>query len=342
MNFLTTALFLFVGAKGILSLEIPTPEEQATVNKRQHDPIPSNFKRRYVKMDGSFDSRAPYDEKRTIEVYGGPATSEEVTDVAAEIVGKMTRHMSNAMFLRVAQKAKLGIFNNPQEKITIYPAMYIYKNPPSCGARCDGSRECKNSCSFDGRKLEDITGLNVGYFSAVSQSKLMCTGSESSNGMQNTVVHEFAHAIESQGLTPSTKRRVIRCYNDAKRDETWTSPSYAMSNYPEYWAVASQVYMGVIQMGPAAGGMDSCGKNWYNGFSCNGFRDGRDWLKRKDPCVYNILVKTWTNGDENKDMELSNCPEAQVGGSSGSSNRGQNGGSCQNGEVYYNGVVICL
>jgi hypothetical protein len=102
-------------------------------------------------------------------------------------------------------------------------------------------------------------------------------------------MHEFAHAVNSHGMTPAQQKRLDQLYaqhiakdpGDAK--DTFTD-RYASSNSQEYWAQATNAFFGKNEM------------------PTQNNHDGRAWLQANDPDLYAFLVEMYdtdrnVNGD---------------------------------------------
>lgn len=102
-------------------------------------------------------------------------------------------------------------------------------------------------------------------------------------------MHEFAHAVNTHGMTPAQQKRVEQLYQqhiakdpgDAK--DTFTD-HYAASDSLEYYAQCTNAFFG------------------KNSMPTNGNHNGRDWLAANDPDMYSFLVEMYeTDRDEHGD-----------------------------------------
>lgn len=264
---------------------------------------PQNFHRLYVHRNGSV-STSTQSESSTLEVYGSPLTSQYAMTVAATIVSKMTRNMPPELFNNAARSGcGVGVFTR-SEKVTIYPNYAYLRNTKTCGRSCSG--DCDYTCTGDGRKYENLPGLG-GKIGAILDDNLLCTKRDPYWHKENILVHEFAHTLKTYALSRTMSNTVSRCFQNAKANETWTLNSYAMRTIQEYWAEASQVFMGVSKLSAwNAAGMNLC--HGKGGPFCKDYVEGRQRLKAIDPEMYKVLLKTWTNNRPNLDMGMFICP----------------------------------
>jgi hypothetical protein len=90
-------------------------------------------------------------------------------------------------------------------------------------------------------------------------------------------MHEFAHAVNSNGMTPAQQARLEQLYNQhiakdpGDKGDTFTD-KYASSNYREYYAQATDAFFG---------------RNTGLG------HNGRDWIRANDPDMYAFLVEMY-------------------------------------------------
>jgi len=300
---LATTLVVFVGISGVVSVPAPFITD-VRFDKKQVQVLPS-YKRLYVYQSGRVSSQAT-NPANTIEVYGSQGASLAATQVAADTVMKMTRHMEPETFRRAAEKGvALGIYNHEAgETIRVWSS---FQGP-----------EFANEYSL---------GIATNLFATMTEDNVMCSPTERFGGKANMALHEFAHLIEHE--MPDTRQMdLLYCWIDSKY-VTWQSDSYAMSSVHEYWAVASQAFFGVIRSDDqTTGGLNNCGGR-KGGRRCEDFQENRRMLQRKDKCLYDILVKTWTNNAPNAanlDPEISICPNGGTNLKEGTISVGGGGG----------------
>ncbi|XP_041361775.1 uncharacterized protein LOC121377752 isoform X2 [Gigantopelta aegis] len=219
---------------------------------------------------------------------------------AALVVSHMTRHMPSSVFSRLAARSSVGVFSKA-EKLTIYPQYKHLTNTPECHNRCDGT--CRHTCTFDGRKWENLAGLG-GLRALIVEDNVMCTSRDPYHHHENILVHEFAHTIHHHGLNLTTSNKVRAAYNNTKTNRLWTSSSYAMANYEEYFAEATTSWYNANQQS-SAGRMNKCGTSHY----CLSASDARDYMHKHDPRLYDILNYVYNNGKAYLPGRITTCIE---------------------------------
>jgi hypothetical protein len=149
----------------------------------------------------------------------------------------------------------------------------------------------KGQHTFDGRDWSTVRGSGGtrapdGSFAiGVAEENLISVKGVVSTYAKNYSIgmHEFAHAVESKGMTPDQQSRLRQLYaNHQKADpgdakDTFTD-TYAASNVHEYFAQATNAFFGRNQ------GSDAKHKAYHN---------GRDWLRTHDPDMYAFLVEMY-------------------------------------------------
>jgi hypothetical protein len=149
----------------------------------------------------------------------------------------------------------------------------------------------KGQHTFDGRDWSTVRGSGGtrapdGSFAiGVAEENLISVKGVVSTYAANYSIgmHEFAHAVESKGMTPAQQTRLRELFarrhtadpSDAK--DTFTD-TYAASNVHEYFAQATNAFFGRNQ------GSDAKHKAYHN---------GRDWLRTHDPDMYAFLVEMY-------------------------------------------------
>ncbi|XP_059149606.1 uncharacterized protein LOC131936572 [Physella acuta] len=235
-----------------------------------------------------------------LEIAGSQRTSYEAIQAAAQYVGKMTRYMPLNIFINLCTQASVGIFT-AAEKLTVYPEYSNLANG-NCGSSCTGS--CQHTCTFDGRKYEDIAGVG-GARAVILDDNVLCSPQDPYNHQENILAHEFTHTIQQYALTPTDQAHITQAYNAAKQAQTWNLNSYAMSDDREYFAEAATVFFGVNMYSSLnTGGMNVCG---VSGF-CGGEMQARQNLWARDPRLYSILSYVFTDNRPSYYSSLTVCP----------------------------------
>ncbi|XP_059149608.1 uncharacterized protein LOC131936575 [Physella acuta] len=237
-----------------------------------------------------------------LEIAASPRCSQHALDVAADVILKMTKFMPASMF-NTLTRGTVGIFT-AAEKLTIYPEMANLASG-TCGSSCEGS--CSNTCTFDGRKYEDIGGLTNSR-AVVLDDIVVCSNNDPYHHTVNILSHEFGHLVNFYAATATVKQQITNAYNVAKQRQTWDLNSYAMANSAEYFAMATAAFFGVTHEGIVnSGGMNLCG-----GYLCPTLQQARDQMKSRDPALYDILVHVYNNNNPNINVGLSICPSGNT------------------------------
>lgn len=149
----------------------------------------------------------------------------------------------------------------------------------------------KGQRTFDGRDWSSVRGsggtkaADGSFAIGVAEENLIAVKGVVSTYAANYSIgmHEFAHAVESHGMTREQQARLRDLYarhqsadpGDAK--DTFTD-TYAASNVHEYFAQATNAFFGRNQ------GTDSRRQQYHN---------GREWLRVHDPGMYAFLVEMY-------------------------------------------------
>ncbi|CAL1543018.1 unnamed protein product [Lymnaea stagnalis] len=235
---------------------------------------------------------------RQLEIAASPQCSRRALRVAADVVQRMSEHMPASMF-RDLTRGSVGIFTSA-EKLTVYPEMQSLASG-DCVTSCLG--RCSRTCSFDGRKYEDMDGLTNSR-SVVLDDAVLCARADPHRGALNVLVHEFAHLVYNYAVTPAVRAQIASAYDSARRHATWGLTSYAMANEREYWAAATAAFFGVtLEDGASTGGMNRCGAA-----VCPSVRLARDHLRARDPALFDVLTHVLASNNSSLDPRIARCP----------------------------------
>lgn len=238
------------------------------------------------------------------EVHIAIAATNNVYDraltVACHTLAKMTRHMPREVFVSTSQSSGVGIFTMA-ETLAAYPVNAALADRPQCYGRCDGG--CRNTCTFDNRKWATVPGM-TNSISLSNMESVLCMPRDIYGGTENIITHEFAHLVHIyMGL--QWKNKISAAYRNARQHRLWQMNSYSMATEYEYFAVASESFLGSITRTDTitTGGMNLC-----NGRSlCRGETENRNFLKQHDPKVYEVLTYAYTNNDVSKLSGIDPC-----------------------------------
>ncbi|XP_025083441.1 uncharacterized protein LOC112557663 [Pomacea canaliculata] len=163
----------------------------------------------------------------------------------------MLSHAPAYIFNNIAnhEGCGVGIFT-ASEKIVVFPEFLDLADTPACRDRCDG--ECGPTCTFDGRKFEDIAGV-TSTRSVVLEDNVLCTAYDPYSHYDNILVHEFAHSVESYGLSNSDQNQLTQAYDNAREQSLWRLSSYAMGNQAEYFGEGTGAFF-LVNMQDTTGG----------------------------------------------------------------------------------------
>jgi pyruvoyl-dependent arginine decarboxylase (PvlArgDC) len=258
------------------------------------------FKYLYLASDGNI-----YDSPGTgrLEVAATLKVSKDAHYTALYNLRMLTFHMPNEVFEQLARDARVGLFT-AEDKITIFPETAHLKDRPECAGRCDGA--CKNTCTSDGRKSESLNGITAAGISCQVVDNIMCTPADPKDGKNNGLVHEVAHSIHRCGIPTEYTEKITQAYDNARKNNIWDLSSYAMSNEKEYFAVGTTVFFNVHKQESQSGGMNKCGKP--EGQFCDSETEARNWLKSRDPQLFEILSYVYTNHQPTLPGCMTICP----------------------------------
>ncbi|XP_052804736.1 uncharacterized protein LOC128234518 [Mya arenaria] len=233
-----------------------------------------------------------------IRVDATTYVSDHALDTGAEIIHRMTSHMSSTTFNRLASHATVGIFTS-WEHITIFPEYYSVANPAGCCEQdhtcCAG--QCRTSCTFDGRKYFKLAGAG-GQRTGILDDNILCNSADPYHGRANILVHEFAHTVKLHGLDGWMHTRITNAFNAAKGNHAWAPGQYAMQTEEEYFAVGSSVFMNADRLGPDTnvhGGLqiNTCGST-----ACSTEYAGKTNIYNHDITLYSILIEVYGNNQD--------------------------------------------
>ncbi|KAK7093567.1 uncharacterized protein [Littorina saxatilis] len=287
---------------GNFSTDPLSPEDYEWLAKHtptQRVTYPPGFKFMYVAQSGQIVENHRPSSGSYIEIVGSPGTAHSALYTAALEVGKMMRHSPSHIFSNIAHHsgAGLGVFT-AQEKIVVFPEFYHLKDTAACHGRCDGS--CKHTCTFDGRKYENIAGV-TSTRAVVLIDNVLCNTHDPYHHHDNILVHEFGHCVERSGLSSTEKNQVTAAYNNAKAHHLWTSSSYAMANHAEYFAEGTGAFF-LVNMQSSTGGMTNC-----PGHQCRSESEVRAHLHSHDPLLYAALSHIYTSDRPSTPSGLKIC-----------------------------------
>ncbi|XP_025083440.1 uncharacterized protein LOC112557662 [Pomacea canaliculata] len=278
-----------------------SPEDRVRLEQlaRPRAALPANFKKLYVSQTGATARNTRPTTGHWIEIVGSPLSSDQALLQVAREVSKMLAHSPPYIFNNIAghDGAGVGIFTS--EKLVIFPEFSNLADTPACKGRCDGS--CAHTCTFDGRKFEDIAGV-TSTRSVVLQDNVLCTARDPYNHHDNIVVHEFAHGVERFGLSAAEKNQLTTAYNNAKAHSLWTTSSYAMANQAEYFGEGTGAFF-LVNMQSTTGGMTQC-----PGHTCRTEAEVRNFIHSHDPQLYNLLSHVYFNGNPLSPSGVTICP----------------------------------
>jgi hypothetical protein len=136
----------------------------------------------------------------------------------------------------------------------------------------------------------------------------MCTNADPYYRQYNVLVHEFGHTIHMYGIPAFSGyiARITEAWANARARGIWDNSSYAMSDYLEYFAEGTTVWFNTSRHPSSSGGMNGCGRP-AGGF-CANETEARNWLREKDPLLFDALSYTYTNHRPSILTGLSVCP----------------------------------
>ncbi|CAC5413991.1 unnamed protein product [Mytilus coruscus] len=264
------------------------------INDQEDHHVRAGFKYYYVGHNGNiYGSHF----NPTIKITATQCVSKTAHYKAAKKIGFMVKHMPSDVFSGIATRGHgVGIFCN-NEKVSVFPELYSLRNKPGCGSSCAGA--CQSTCYSDGRKMDDIGGV-TSTISAVREDRIMCSKNPQA---ESILIHEFAHQVYF--FMPATDHnRVEYVYNYAKQHGIWTVGTYAMANVNEFWAEATQAFFHVTGRSDVTGGLNMCD---YGKYVCRSESEGRAYLQKRDPWLFQVLSKIYTNNQPNTPSGLTAC-----------------------------------
>ncbi|MHA7628562.1 hypothetical protein [Corallococcus sp. M7] len=132
--------------------------------------------------------------------------------------------------------------------------------------------------TFDGRPWEDVRGVSGVSLpdgrvaTAISEENLSELSSDPYAGNHSVGIHELAHAIHSQGVTPEERQAIEDAYEAQRARGGAFTDDYASSNSHEYFAQLTAAYFG---------------RN--KGAGANGAK----WVQANDPQAYALLQQIY-------------------------------------------------
>ncbi|XP_059170407.1 uncharacterized protein LOC131951955 [Physella acuta] len=260
------------------------------------------FKYIYVEAGGQKTNVLDHS-RYQLEIAGSPGTTYNAINAAADFVIKMTKHMSGTLFQSVATQSSLGIFS-AREKLIVFPE-YKHLANGNCGTSCEGT--CSHTCTFDGRKYEDIAGVG-GRRAVILDDNVLCTALDPYHHNLNVLSHEYTHTIHQYSLDAASKHQITTAYNSARQAQRWDLHSYAMADEKEYFAVGASVFFGVNKNGREnSGGMNICGSGY-----CVSETQARAHLQSGDSLLYAALSHVFTADRPSLTSSLTICPVSSV------------------------------
>jgi hypothetical protein len=246
----------------------------------------SNLKYKYLSSNGQvFNQAGP----GRFEIAATLAVSTSGHNTGIDIIRRMTRYMPPKVFPELAKKGSFGMFT-AKEAPTVFPEFKEHKDRPECKDICTGA--CEVTCTSDGRKFDSLAGVASSRGTSLVENTL-CTPQEPYHHQYNVLLHEFAHVVHINALSPDYSKKIKNAFLNAKTKSIWDLKSYAMVNEYEYFAEAAGVFFNANRHPQSNGGMNSCGKP--KGSFCSSETEGRAWLRRKDPQLFDALSFAFTN-----------------------------------------------
>ncbi|XP_052804728.1 uncharacterized protein LOC128234512 [Mya arenaria] len=194
----------------------------------------ASYKTRYVSKNAvNYNDPGGY----RIRVDATTHVRDHALDTGAEIIHRMTSHMSSATFNRLASHATVGVFTS-WEHITIFTEYYSVDNPAGCCEQdytcCAG--QCRTSCTFDGRKFFKLAGAG-GQRTGILDDNILCNSADPYYGKSNILVHEFAHTIDKYRSEKTNFSIILQfitnAFNAAKGTHVSAPGQYAMQTEEE-------------------------------------------------------------------------------------------------------------
>jgi len=270
-------------------------------NATNNAPNYAEFKYRWLSSNGDiFDSPG----QTRLEIAATLGVSDTAFSTGISYVRRMTEHMPPELFTQLAQQGSVGLFT-AVDKTTIFPEYAHLRDRPECAGTCAGA--CSNTCTGDGRKWDSLAGVG-GVRATCLDDNYMCTNADPYYRQYNVLVHEFGHTIHMYGIPAFSGyiARITEAWANARARGIWDNSSYAMSDYLEYFAEGTTVWFNTSRHPSSSGGMNGCGRP-AGGF-CANETEARNWLREKDPLLFDALSYTYTNHRPSILTGLSVCP----------------------------------
>ncbi|XP_071114699.1 uncharacterized protein [Haliotis cracherodii] len=275
-------LFLYLAVASAYS---PLPDDVVTNRTEWIKRAATTFRHKYVTHNGGINdhtfSTLPY-----ITITATNHVSDEALHKAALDVSLVVRNMPDDVFNGIATSHGVGIFSK-SEGMVVYPENAHLADTAACRGRCDGA--CSYTCTVDNRKWATIAGL-TNQRSSVLDDNVLCDAQDLYHHKENLLIHEFGH-LTMRYMPKSWNSKILAAYSNARSHRLWTLGVYGMVNADEYWAEATaSFFMAIIRTGVTAG-MNMCGTS----SPCSSEAAARDYLRRHDPQLYEVLEYAYTN-----------------------------------------------
>ncbi|XP_029634136.1 uncharacterized protein LOC115209763 [Octopus sinensis] len=284
-----TGIFVATFIAVVSSLAPPPPEgyvyvlpqrNLTNIGKR------TSFRYNYITQSGNCYPYKPSD--TSIAIAATNNVIDKALTVACHTLAKITKNMPREVFVSTSKSSGVGIFTM-DETLTVYPQNSALADRPECYNKCGG--QCRNTCTFDGRKYAMVPGM-TNSISLSNMESVLCMPRDIYRGTESILTHEFAHLVHIY-MEQKWKNKIKAAYDNARNGQLWRMNSYSMANEYEYFAVASESFFhNIIRTDTiTTGGMNLCGGAQV----CSSERIARDFLKKHDPMVYEALVYAYTN-----------------------------------------------
>ncbi|XP_046377010.2 uncharacterized protein LOC124149457 [Haliotis rufescens] len=282
----TMVLVLFLCIAGV-SAYSPLPDDVST-NRTEWiatNRAATSFRHKYVTHNGGINdhtfSTLPY-----ITITATNHVSDAALHKAALDVSFMVRNMPDDVFNGIAKSHGVGIFSK-SEGMVVFPENAHLADTAACRGRCDGG--CSHTCTVDHRKWSTIAGL-TNQRSSVLDDNVLCDSADQYHHQENLVVHEFGH-LTMKYMPKHWNAKILAAYSNAHSHRLWILSHYGMVNADEYWAEATASFFMAIIRTDVSAGMNLCGTSR----PCSSEAAARDYLKRHDPRLYEVLEYAYTN-----------------------------------------------
>ncbi|GAB1600692.1 uncharacterized protein LOC115211140 [Argonauta hians] len=257
---------------------------------------PDSFHYLYVTQDGYIHEMKPC--KPSIAITGTSTVSKEALRKAGFVVSHMIKYAPNEVFIGLTKSRGVGLFN-PAEGPTIFPENSRLADYPECYNKCTG--KCNITCSFDGRKWQDISGL-TDTRAAVLAANVLCSENDPYSGTESILNHEFGHLVNAY-MPKEWRDKIEAAYKNAAKNKLWTLGTYGMANAQEYFAEATEAFFFDSIRTDVSAGLNMCGSNTV----CPDVQSTRKYLEENDPLLYQVLVYAYSNGRPNLVGPLKIC-----------------------------------